>query len=190
MGIIDKIKSMKKVPKKVVITLVCLVVVVGGVYIYWQSHRLKSDAVTSSSAASAQNDYKGDDRHTDDGQTDPVKQGGAVDNNGDTSSSSDTSKEIMSASGLLSVISPASGDTISTGATLRGTAKNSSEVQYRIIDNTVGVIGQGALKVVNGRYSGTLQFTPQASSGRIDIFTYNSNYQEQNNVQVQVQFKR
>jgi hypothetical protein len=61
-------------------------------------------------------------------------------------------------------------------------------VQYTLIDNNVGVISQGTIPVVNGNFSATIDFSPTATAGRLDVFTTDANGKEINEVQLQVNF--
>ncbi|HSX30423.1 MAG TPA: hypothetical protein VLE99_00715 [Candidatus Saccharimonadales bacterium] len=156
----------------------------GGVYA-WHRHGAVPRAETTSKEPSAQSNFTGGKGH----QSNPsanTNQGGATDNHGDSSTNSGATGT-ASSSGVVTVTSPASDALLSSGDTLRGTATGQSKVQYRLIDDTVGVIAQGSLDVVDGRYSGTLQFTAHAKTGRLDVFTYDSQFQETNEVQLPVE---
>lgn len=144
-------------------------------------------AKTTSKQASAQNDYKGDARHTTDGQATNTNQGGAIDNKGDKIN--DNAAGISSQSGIITVLAPSSNQVVSNGSILRGRANNVPEVQYRLADDNVGVIAQGTLQVINDTFSGVMQFKSSGANGRVDIFTYNQNYNEDNSVQIPVRFK-
>jgi hypothetical protein len=61
-------------------------------------------------------------------------------------------------------------------------------VNYRLIDDQVGVISQGTIKVVAGNFSAAVNFKPYAKTGRLDVFTTDDNGKESNEVQVQVAF--
>lgn len=62
------------------------------------------------------------------------------------------------------------------------------KVQYRLIDNTAGVISQGFINVVNGNFSAAITFKPYASTGRLDVYSLDANGREVNEVQVPVNF--
>jgi hypothetical protein len=175
--------------KSIIILGVVVVVALAGSYYYWRNHQLTSAALTTSKSKSAQNNYKGDGRHSVDGQSGASSDGGVTDNHGDTTKDGSTS-EVTSSSGNVTVFGPQANSSLSSGDTLRGTAKGLAEMQYRIVDDKAGVIGQGTLEVVEGAFSGKFQFSPQSDTGRIDVYSFNSNYQETDNVQIPVRFAR
>lgn len=113
-------------------------------------------------------------------------QGGATDNRG--SDVKPTTDSVSSASGQITLYTPQAGSTLSSGGTISGSAKISA-VQYRLVDDSVGVLAQGELKVVNGKYSGTVQFKPRASTGQLDIFSYNQSGAEVNSISISLKLK-
>lgn len=119
------------------------------------------------------------------GGSSSVAQGGATDNKGSGATSTSPSDWASSSSGKITLQQPTAGSTLRSGDTLSGTAKVDT-VQYRLVDDSVGVLAQGSLSVVNGKFSGVLNFTPHSSSGKLDIFSYsNGPYSsEVNNIEV------
>ncbi len=115
--------------------------------------------------------------------------GTATDNNGQVPSgvSNNPSQWAVSTSGAVTLKSPLKNSTLKSGDTITGAA-TSSTVQYRLIDDQVGVLAQGAISVVNGSFSASINFKPYASSGRLDIFNIDANGKEINEVQVPVNF--
>ncbi|MEO5627756.1 MAG: hypothetical protein ABIQ89_02610 [Candidatus Saccharimonadales bacterium] len=129
-----------------------------------------------------------------DGEKEPTanadrNSGTATDNQGQISSpvTTDPNQWTRSASGIVTVKSPAAGSTIKTGVELVGTAQ-SGKVQYRLLDDQVGVISKGFINVVSGNFSGNLSFQSRGSSGRLDVFTADDNGVESNEVQIVVKF--
>lgn len=118
-----------------------------------------------------------------------VDKGTAVDNQGQATTPVTTNpgQWAISNSGQLTLKQPVAQATLKSGDDLSGSAKV-SRVQYRLKDNQVGVIAQGFLNVINGNFSGTLQFTSHASSGRLDVFSSDPTGVEINEVQVPVNF--
>lgn len=114
--------------------------------------------------------------------------GGISDNNGDISGNIDTSSPLTSGSGEISIYAPGKDAAIQSGAILAGISSLSS-VSYRLIDSVSGVISTGSLKVVDGRFSGTLDFSTSASEGRIDIFGARSDGTEFSNIEIPVRFR-
>jgi len=120
----------------------------------------------------------------------PTKNDGtATDNQGQVTSpiSTNSSQWLRSASGVITVKQPISGSIIKSGVELVGTAQ-ASKVQYRLVDNQVGVISQGFINVVSGNFSANLSFQSRSSTGRLDVFTANDNGVESNEVQIPVNF--
>ncbi len=97
-------------------------------------------------------------------------EGGAIDTHGSDAGTSPKTKPAMSTSGIISVNQPAANAKLSSGDILGGTAKVDT-IQFRLIDNVVGVIAQGSLKVVDDKYSGSLRFQPRGTAGRLDVFS-------------------
>ncbi|HEY5152501.1 MAG TPA: hypothetical protein VII55_00855 [Candidatus Saccharimonadales bacterium] len=117
-----------------------------------------------------------------------INQGTATDNHGVSTVTTPSSEWTTSASGLLTVQQPAPNSTIKTGAVLSGTAKL-DQVQYRLTDDKVGVVSQGTLSVVGGKFSGSINFQAYGSSGRLDVFSTDpNNGREINEVQLPVVF--
>lgn len=163
-----------------------IIVIAGGSYA-WYRHHTHDWVQTTSHEKTAQNDYTGgDNRPSHEGTG--TNQGGATDNKGDKTAIPDEIGAVSS-SGVLSVVAPVSGGSLGSGDTLRGTAKGIARVQYRVIDDQVGVVAQGSLQTVNGTYSGTLHFDARSTSGRVDVYSYDSQYQEVNEVQIPVTLK-
>ncbi len=100
-------------------------------------------------------------------------QGGAVDQKGASTSgdtATDSSLWITSTSGNITLQQPTASSVLNTGDTIRGTAKTDT-VQYRLVDDSAGVIAQGSLSVVGGKFSGVLQFKAYSSTGALKVFT-------------------
>jgi hypothetical protein len=134
---------------------------------------------------SSQNPASGssDDRNFSPGQT----QGGATDTHGSASTTTDSSQWVISENGYITVRSPLANTKLKDGSVVAGTAKV-DQVSYRLTDNTVGVVAQGQLGVVDGKFSGSLHFTPKGTGGRLDVFSTDTSGVEYNEVQINVGF--
>jgi hypothetical protein len=98
------------------------------------------------------------------------QQGGAVDLKGQPSSSLPPSSQWTSSpSGNITIQQPISGQTLHTGDTISGTAKVDT-VAFILKDNAVGVIANGTLSVVNGKFAGSLGFTAHSGSGILEVY--------------------
>ena len=171
-----------------ILATVLVVLLVVACVLYYKKHH-SNNAKTTSTAKTAQNDYNdGRERPTNGGDT-GTNQGGATDNKGGTQTTPGESS-VTSDSGAITVKGLAKNDLLADGYDLHGTTTaDVSTVQFRVIDDTVGVVAQGSLSVVDGVFSGTLHFSPKASSGRVDVFSFDSASSEINNIEIPVRFK-
>lgn len=115
--------------------------------------------------------------------------GGVVDNQGQAPTSlPDQSLWLTSASGNITLQQPYNNDILSSGAPISGLAKV-NDVQFILTDNRVGLIAQGNLTVVNGRFSGTLKFTAHSQHGKLEVYSPNPQTgAEENIISAQVNF--
>jgi hypothetical protein len=113
---------------------------------------------------------------------------GATDTNGSATATTNPNQWVVAQSGAITVKQPTANATLQSGGTLSGSAKVDT-VTYRLIDSSVGVISEGTLKVVNGNFSGALNFTSHSSTGRLDVFSTNAQGVELNEVQISVNFQ-
>lgn len=122
-------------------------------------------------------------------QTTKTNDGTAKDNNGQpqTSGIANSNQWMASASGNITVKNPITKSTVKSGFNLYGSAKL-SQVQYRLIDDRVGVISRGFISVVSGSFSADVNFQPKSNSGRLDVFTTDDNGVESNEVQIPLNF--
>jgi hypothetical protein len=100
-------------------------------------------------------------------------QGGAIDKHGAATAAdtaTDESSWKTSTSGLITLQQPIDRAEIASGDTIRGVAQVST-VQYRLVDDSIGVLAQGSLNVVNGKFSGILQFSHKSSTGQLKVFS-------------------
>lgn len=172
---------------RVLLLVILLLVLAGAGYLVYHHYRRPQEAKTTSKEATAQNNYSsGKNRPTSSGN---ASQGGAVDEHGNTTPpSSSESQWTTSSSGLITLESPITNGLLQSGDTIEGTAKVST-VQYRLVDTDVGVLAQGPLSVVNGSFAGKIQFQPKATTGQLDIFSYDSEDDEINSIAIPVQFE-
>lgn len=183
-------KHTAKINKKVVLGLLVVVLVaLAGWLIYRHNQQptvsKQTAPITALPAhAAANNGEKKSDAASGDGSRD----GTVTDNKGIVSDSLPSSdKWTTSSSGQITVKTPTSGATLTSGAALIGTSKV-GQVQYRLIDDQVGVISQGFISVVNNTFSGSLKFQSHSSTGRLDVFNSDENGKELNEVQIPVKY--
>jgi hypothetical protein len=115
--------------------------------------------------------------------------GGVVDKNGQTTGSLPPSSDwVSSASGAITLQQPSPNTTVQDGDTISGTA-SVSNVSFILTDNSVGLIDQGNLNVVNGKFSGLMEFQAHSSSGKLQLYYPNpSNGAETDIIEIDVNF--
>lgn len=146
-----------------------------------------TDSETTSTAPTAQSDFTGGtEREPGNTLSENEGSGGIRDNEGNLSDV-DTSSSISSESGEITLYTPKGNSKVASGEKVAGESKL-SVVSYRIIDNVSGVISTGQLKVVNGKFSGTLEFTTTATEGRLDLFGTKPDGAEYSIIEVPVRF--
>ncbi|MEI9913719.1 MAG: Gmad2 immunoglobulin-like domain-containing protein [Candidatus Saccharibacteria bacterium] len=113
---------------------------------------------------------------------------GVTDTNGNASASTNSSQWVSSTSGVITVKQPIANASVQSGFTLSGSA-TVSQINYTLIDNSVGVISEGTLNVVNGNFSGNINFSSHSSSGRLDVYsTSTPGGAEQNEIEISVSY--
>ncbi|MEI7674498.1 MAG: hypothetical protein WCI60_02075 [bacterium] len=176
----------------IIITILVIVAAAAGLYISKRNDKntdfIDTTAKTTSSAASAQENYNsGSDRTP--STTNPNNGTATVtDTNGNQTTTTDKSLWTVSKTGEITVYTPTKDQILSNGATLSG-ASSLPVIYYRIIDNISGMITQGQLSVVNGKFSGTVNFATKATEGRLDIYGADDSGKEFSNVEVAIRFK-
>lgn len=115
--------------------------------------------------------------------------GGVTDENGQSSSNLPPSSDwLASSSGDITLQEPSANSTLINGQSIVGLAKV-NEVNFALYDSSVGLIDQGSLNVVNGKFSGKMSFTPHASTGTLQVFYSNPvNGAEEDMVEINVNF--
>lgn len=177
--------------------LVVLVLIIGAAAGFFVMKR--NDSRTSSSNGSdvkvpdqekiktAQPDFTdGGDR---DVVSDPDKKGNGevTDNQGVIDAVPDQSQWSRSSTGAIAVYTPAKNEKLVSGQKISGES-SAGNVTFRLIDNVSGVIASGEIAVVDGKFSGTLNFTTSATEGRLDILTFTEDGREANNVEIPIRF--
>jgi hypothetical protein len=185
--------------KTVAVILVVAIVVGGGLYIHYhhKNATMAAAAATKVKVVGATSKPTTHQATTNNG----VVQGGVTNTNGSASSDSSTSPSSSSASSLppesewtksssgdITLQTPVANQTLASGDSLIGLADVSS-VQFVLSDNSVGQIAEGTLPVSGGKFSGTLQFTPHASTGKLEVYYPNpSNGAEEDVISIDVNF--
>lgn len=179
---------MQKRSRLLVVVLIILILGIGSfvTYKYRQPKVIKQGAHLSTIHHLTQSQTSNSDEKQLNGSG-SVNQGTSKDQNGNIPSTPNPTTWQQSASGLITLKQPSANSTLQSGFELSGSA-SVSKVQYRLIDNEVGVISQGFISIVNGSFGATISFQPHASSGRLDVFSTNDSGAETNEVQIPVKF--
>jgi len=151
------------------------------------------EARTTSDLPSAQSDFTVSSDNEESATKDPGNTlredtGTAVvtDNNGEIQSKDNN--PISSSDGGITIYTPLKSSLLKSGQEIAGTT-SIPRVNYRVIDDRTGVIATGSLKVVEGKFSGSLNFSTAATEGRIDIFATRADGTEYSNLEIPVRFK-
>lgn len=176
---------------KKILALLLPVLIIGGVLLYVRVTKDEPQSVdtatTTSKLKTAQAAFgQGEKRPTGSGTG---NQGGAIDQKGiPPSESSSTGSPVSSESGAITLTQPTDGNSLTDGSIIYGSSSLSS-VQYRLVDSETGVLAQGSLTVVDGKFSGKLQFKPQSSFGKLSLFSFDtSTGAEVNRLTVKIKF--
>ncbi len=196
-----KIKKTSTRKKKLIYASIILIIIVGSIVALLSKSNFpginksveqdssEEIAETTSEEPSAQSEFVSTDNR-EPGNTISEQRGSAIisDEAGSIDDSTDTSNPISSSSGEISVYTPSQQSIVRQGSSISGTS-TLNKINYRIIDNVSGVIALGELSVVNGRFAGKLDFTTNATEGRIDIYSVTDQGVEFSNVNITVRFK-
>jgi hypothetical protein len=179
--------------KKVVILLIGLILVGAGTFLYLHNnHKNKQNLVNTKQGKTVTGTTSSPSSHNPSDATNSSQgqSGGVTDKNGQVSGSlPDPSLWVASNSGKLTLQQPSHNTIVKSGDTISGISKTDSDVQFVLTDDSVGQIAQGSLKVVNGKFSGLLQFTPHSKSGRLEVFHPNpDNGAEEDVVEINVNY--
>ncbi len=176
--------------KKLFVGLLVILLVVLGALLYLHNHKKSPNlAANQSSQTPVKGTTSKPTPHQAATNNGVSNQGGVIDHNGKTSSTlPPASLWVSSTSGAITLQQPSPNTVVHPGDSLSGLAKVSS-VQFILKDDSVGLIAQGNLAVVNGKFSGTLQFTPHAKTGKLEVYYPNStNGAEEDIIEINVSF--
>ncbi len=161
-----------------------------GFYRYRNKPKLNDSVTkTTSTAPSAQEDFTGaEERPVLENPSEDKGSASVVDNQGTIESTPPEEQWTISKTGQITVYTPVNNQLLSSGSALSGESTLPT-VSYRVIDNVSGVINEGQLIVVNGKFSGSINFLTSASEGRLDIYSSNEDGIEFSNIEIPVRFK-
>lgn len=186
-----KLKSYKSIKKYAFIIPIGLIAIGAMAYLLLsrESNEVNVEARTTSEISSAQQDFnigpegdgdKDPGATTEDQGTANVTDTGGV-------ASSNTNNPRNSNSGEITLYLPIDNTLIKSGQEIAGISTLST-IHYRLIDSDSGVIANGTLSVVSGRFSGQLTFVTKAKEGRLDIFATRSDASEYSVIEVPLRF--
>lgn len=183
--------------KKIIIGILILLVIGIGLFFSEKSGLINvidtpdktatsSGVETTSKAPTAQSSFTdGDNR-----QPLPTSsnEGTVTDNNGSIASIPPENEWTTSKDAKITVYSPAKDSVVESGDRVTGTS-TLERVAFRLIDDVTGVIAEGTIGVRNGKFSGTLNYTTTAETGRLDIYTTRSDGAESSVVEIPISYR-
>jgi hypothetical protein len=119
--------------------------------------------------------------------TNPSKNPGRSEISSSVSIDSHLNQLATSDSKIITLFEPKSGAKLSSGDKITGKS-TLNEVDYLLIDGETGVISQGKITVTNGTFSKNIFFKNISSSGRLDVFSTETNGKESNLIEIDVKF--
>ena len=149
------------------------------------SEILDNESQTTSDQPTAQSDFSDGDDSRYPAKSTSGNGSATVQDNGDFSTSTNPS---VSDDGKTTVYVPENGSVIASGSSISGITDNDN-VYFRLIDDKIGLIGEGQLPINDGKFSGTLNIESQGSEGRLDIFSRKPDGVEFSNVSLDVRFE-
>jgi len=157
------------------------------IFLNRSQHTVDKTSKTTSDAPTAQADFSEGDNRQPNTNSDS-NEGTLTDNQGSIGSIPSQNQWTISPNGSITVYTPNANASLASGSVLSGKSVI-PKVSFRLIDNVSGVIAQGDIAVINGNFSGTFNFSTNASEGRLDIFNMREDGTEVNNVEIPVRFK-
>lgn len=171
---------------------VVLVLLIGAFLIYKRGQQAANEsnqypsAQTTSTAPTAQSNFSGgNDRPISDSNK---NEGTVTDNEGNVGETPSQDQWTTSNSGQITIYMPAKDSVIKDGDKITGVSSLST-VNFRLIDDATGVIAEGRLNVVNGKFAGTFDFSTTATEGRIDVYSTRADGTEFSNIEIPIRFK-
>jgi len=189
-----KNKKSKSNKKLFYFVIAVLLLVILAFVVYFQFFKDKNtnnsedlNAKTTSIAPTAQENFtEGGDREV--GEAQDRGEVVVTDNQGSIDNTPDESQWTSSSTGEITLYSPSKNQVLENDSLISGET-TLSDVYFRIIDNVSGVISEGKLSVVSGKFSGKVSFSTTATEGRLDIYSTRSDGAEISNIEVPVLFK-
>jgi len=181
---VRKNKKFSKFIARHKVWLILLIMIIAGLWL-WHDHRSKPSTPSSSptTGASSSDDSTASSTKSQVPASSSANQGGAVDKKGQGVEKPSGSDAATSNSTNITLYSPTATATLHPGDTIIGAAKV-EKVEYRLVDDQVGVLAQGDLSVVGGKFSGTISFSHHSNIGKLDIFSFDKNGAEINSISV------
>lgn len=122
-------------------------------------------------------------------QNDTTKNNVSVlDNKGAVQSTPQTPQWTVSKSGQITIYEPVNGQIISNNSLITGET-TLPVVNYRILDDVSGMISQGQLSVVGGKFSASVNLSTNGAKGSIELYGADNSGKEFSNIRVPIRFK-
>lgn len=175
--------------KKLILGFLVIVLVAAGGLLYHQHQKKNLNLAASKKQSPVKGTTSKPTPHQVPTTPNNNRQGGVIDKSGQTTSALPPSSQwVSSSSGNITLQLPSPNSIVRSGDTISGLAKVSG-IQFILKDDAVGVISQGNLSVVNGKFAGTMQFTPHSNTGKLEVYYPDpSNGAEQDIIEIDVSF--
>lgn len=144
------------------------------------------EAKTTSTAPTAQANFNGGDNRQPSSTN--SNEGIVTDTGGNIPKQPPQNESLTSSDRAITVYSPLKNSIVKNGGQISGSSSQ-PRVAFRLIDDVSGVIVQGTLAVVNGKFSGTFNFSTTGTNGRFDVFYVKDNGIETSSVEVPIRFR-
>ena len=116
-----------------------------------------------------------------------TNQGSSQTVNAPSQISSTSSQWSSSQSKAITLKVPIENGTLASGDILSGSSYL-GEIGYLLIDNVSGVISRGKINTNSGSFAAKIFFKNSSNSGRLDVFSSDSNGKEVNLIEIEVKF--
>lgn len=192
-----KYRNLHNTQKFLVLGALC-VIMLGGVSVFLlekfniinlfatNNPSVSSGAHTTSKAESAQEDFTGGNDRTVN-QTNK-NEGVVKDTGGEVSNIPPQSQWLVSSDKLITLYTTYKDSILKKGDAISG-ASSLPKIYFRLIDDVSGVIAQGTLTVIDGKFAGSFDFSTSGTNGRLDVFQASSDGVESSNIMVPVRFR-
>lgn len=188
---ISKQKQRKQSIPKWFIILILSVALLGGYLVYAAYNNMwpfpaKSPSSTNTNTTVPNDNEEYVQNGGGSGQDDsPTAGSGITDTEGKNVNASNSG--VSSDSQNITLYNPVKNQRLKSGDSITGKASTQT-VYYRISDDINGMISNGQLKVVDGKFSGIINVNTSAKNGTFEVYSFNTEGQEINNINIEVTY--